>query len=110
MTFLYLNSDKMGSGDPALGSGLMIAFLKNLAASEVAVDLVGCVNDGVLLTSRGSDALDHLQALEAKGAIIATCGTCLDHLGIMEKLAIGVVGNMEQTVQVMGTADRIIRV
>ncbi len=110
MTFLYLNSDKMGSGDPVLGSSLMHSFLKNLATSDVAVDLVGCVNDGVLLTSQGSESLEHLQALEAKGATIATCGTCLEHLGIKDKLAIGMVGNMEQTVQVMGTADRIIRV
>jgi selenium metabolism protein YedF len=110
MTFLYLNSDKMGSGDPALGSKLMLAFLKNLAASQVEVDLVGCVNDGVQLTRKGSPALDHLKALEAKGATIASCGTCLEHLGIENELAIGVVGKMEQTIEVMATADRILRV
>ena len=110
MTFLYLNSDKMGDGDPALGSKLMLAFLKNLAASDTPVDLVGCVNDGIRLTSEGSAALPYLKELESRGAQIATCGTCLDHMGMQDRLAIGVVGNMEQTVQVMASADKIIRV
>ena len=110
MTFLYLNSDKMGDGDSALGSKLMLAFLKNLAASDTPVDLVGCVNDGIRLTSRDSEALPYLQELESRGAQIATCGTCLDHMGLQDRLAIGVVGNMEQTVQVMASADKIIRV
>ena len=110
MTFLYLNSDKMGDGDPALGSKLMLAFLKNLAASDTPVDLVGCVNDGIRLTSEGSEALPYLKELESRGAQIATCGTCLDHMGMQDRLAIGVVGNMEQTVQVMASADKIIRV
>jgi hypothetical protein len=88
----------------------MIAFLKNLAASDVAVDLVGCVNDGVRLTTEGSDAIPHLRILEDRGATVASCGTCLDHLELQNKLSIGIVGTMEQTVQIMATADKIIRV
>lgn len=109
MVLLYLNSDRMGQGDDVLGRKLLLALLKELAASDVQVDLVGCVNDGVRLTSKGSAALESLEALAAKGARIASCGTCLDHLGIREDLAIGEVGNMAQTVQVMATAERILR-
>jgi hypothetical protein len=50
-----------------------------------------------------------LRALEKKGARIATCGTCLDHLQRRDKLLIGLVGTMDMTIQVMATADRIIR-
>lgn len=108
MVFLYLNSDRMGQGDDALGRKVLLMFLKELAESDVTVDLVGCVNDGVLLTTTGSAALPSLQALAARGARIASCGTCLDHLGIREVLAIGEVGNMAQSVQVMAQADRVI--
>ena len=109
MTLLYLNSDQMGSGDPALGKKLLRIFLEKLAASDVQVDLVGCVNSGIYLTSEGSEVLDSLKKLQQKGARIATCGTCLDHLNLREKLQIGEVGTMDQTVQVMAIAERIIR-
>lgn len=109
MVFLYLNSDRMGQGDDALGRKLLLSFLEQLAASDVRVDLVGCVNNGVRLTTQGSAALESLQALQARGARIASCGTCLDHYGIRGALAIGEVGNMAQTVQVMAQADRVLR-
>jgi len=109
MTLLYLNSDQMGSGDPVLGKKLLKIFLEKLAASDVQVHLVGCVNSGIYLTSAGSEVLDSLKKLEEKGAHLATCGTCLDHLHLREKLQIGEIGAMDQTVQVMAMADRIIR-
>jgi selenium metabolism protein YedF len=109
MTFLYLNSDKMGEGDAELGRKLMKIFLAKLAESNVQVDLVGCVNNGIYLTTEGSEVLDSLKRLEQKGARIATCGTCLDHLNRREKLLIGEVGAMDQTIQVMAMADKIIR-
>lgn len=108
MTFLYLNSDRMGNGDDVLGRKLLRLFLEKLAASEVKVDFVGCVNHGVLLTTKGSEVLDSLRALEQRGARIASCGTCLDHFGLRDALEIGVVGGMPQTVELFATADRII--
>ena len=109
MVFLFLNSDRMGQGDDVLGRKLLLSFLEQLAVSDVAVDLVGCVNDGVRLTSKGSAALESLRTLEGRGARIASCGTCLDHLGIRDALALGEVGTMAQTVQVMAQAERILR-
>jgi selenium metabolism protein YedF len=110
MTFLYLNSDQMGTGDPELGRKLLIIFLEKLAASDAHIDMVGCVNNGINLTTDGSPVIDSLRLLEEKGARIASCGTCLDHFQRREKLIIGVVGTMDQTVQIMTTADRIIRI
>jgi selenium metabolism protein YedF len=109
MTLLYLSSDQMGQGDSTLGRKLLAVYLEKLAASDVQIDLIGCLNDGVRLTTEGSPVLDSLKALEARGARIASCGTCLDHLGIRDKLAIGEVGNMDMTVEVLATADRVIR-
>lgn len=31
MTFLYLNSDKMGEGDPQLGRKLLVVFFKKIS-------------------------------------------------------------------------------
>ncbi|MFC1536140.1 hypothetical protein ACFL4H_02080 [Candidatus Neomarinimicrobiota bacterium] len=46
MTFLYLNSDKMGEGDPVLGRTLLSIFFQKLAESNAKIDVVGCVNSG----------------------------------------------------------------
>ena len=109
MTFLYLSSDRMGSGDDALGRRLLEAFLEKLVASDRQVDLIGCVNGGVRLTTEGSTVIDSLQTLADRGARIATCATCLDHFGLRDRLLIGEVGTMEQSVQAMMSADRVIR-
>lgn len=109
MTFLYLNSDKMGEGDPQLGRKLLTIFLNKLADSDTKIDVVGGVNSGVYLTTEGSKVIDSMRKLEAKGAKIATCGTCLEHFNLEDKLLIGEVGTMDGTVEIMSIADRIIR-
>lgn len=109
MTFLYLCADTMGSGDPELGRKLLRKFLAELADSDARVDLVGCVNDGVRLTTSEGEALESLRKLEKRGARIASCGTCLDHLALRDALRIGEVGDMKGTVRVMASAERVIR-
>ncbi len=109
MKFLFLNSKLMGHGDEMLGEKLLAVFLKELAASDHQIDLIGCVNGAVSLTTQNGDALDSLKKLEAKGAKIASCGTCLDFYGLRDQLLIGSIGTMQQTVEIMNTADRVIR-
>jgi selenium metabolism protein YedF len=109
MTFLYLCSDQFGMGDPGLGRKLLEMYLEKLAHSDVKIDLVGCSNAGIFLTTEGSRVIESLRMLESKGARIATCGTCLDHYNLRDKLLIGEVGTMDMSVQALATADRIIR-
>ena len=109
MTFLYLSSDQMGQGDEILGRKLMKVFLEKLAASDTSIDVVGCVNGGVRLTTEGSEVIESLEVFQARGARIASCGTCLEHLGLSDKLLIGEVGSMETAVQVMAMADKVIK-
>jgi selenium metabolism protein YedF len=109
MTFLYLNSDCMGTGDPLLGKKLLKIFLEELANSDLQVDLIGCVNAGINLTTRGTEVLDSLLKLQDKGTRIASCGTCLDFHNKRGALLIGEIGTMAQTVQIMGQADKVIR-
>ena len=109
MIFLYLNKDTMGFGDPKLGGKLLISFLKNLVESDQRVDMIGCVNAGINLTTEAGEALELLKTLESRGTNIATCGTCLDYHNKRDKLRIGVVGSMPQMVEIIGKADKIIQ-
>lgn len=109
MTFLYLNKDTMGFGNPELGRKLLVSFLKNLVESEQKIDMIGCVNSGISLTTEAGEVLELLKILESRGTNIATCGTCLDYHGKRDKLLIGMVGSMPQMVEIIGKADKVIQ-
>lgn len=109
MTFLYLSSNQMGSGDKELGQKLLIKFLEQLADSDVKIDVVGCVNSAVFLSTTGSVVIESLKKLQQRGTKIASCGTCLDHYNLKKDLLIGEIGTMDQTVQIMNQADKVIR-
>ncbi|MCD6375490.1 MAG: sulfurtransferase-like selenium metabolism protein YedF [Caldisericaceae bacterium] len=109
MTFLYLNSDKMGDGPDDLGKKLLKSFLTELLEADVKIDLIGCINSAVYLTTEGSEVIDILRKFEQKGTKIATCGTCLDYHGLRDKLLIGEIGSMKMAVELMIKADKVIR-
>ena len=59
------------------------------------------------LTVQGSDVLDDLKKLESKGVQILVCGTCLNYFEIKDKLAVGIVSNMYDIVEIMSSAGRL---
>ena len=65
------------------------------------------VNTGVRLTTEGSEVLDDVRALESTGVQIPSCVTCLDYLGLADKLEVGRATNMNDTVDALMTADRV---
>jgi len=67
MTFLYLNSNKMGNGDDKLGEILIESFLEKLSNSDIKIDFIGCVNSGVKLTRQGSSDLSE------QGRVVEWC-------------------------------------
>ena len=50
-----------------------------------------------------------LETLEAMGVEILTCGTCLNHYGLTEKLQVGEVTNMYVITEKMMQADLIVK-
>ena len=101
-------SNKFGVGDDDLGAKLMINFIKTL--KEMGKDLwrLVFVNHGVTLATVDSAVLDELHELEASGVTILVCGTCLTHLDLMDKKAIGQTTNMLDIVTAMQLADKVI--
>ena len=60
------------------------------------------------LVCEGSPVLDRLRALEAKGVHLIICKTCLDMMGLADKVAVGVVGGMGDIVAAQWTADKVV--
>ena len=58
---------------------------------------------------RRSPTLEDLKFLEAQGAEILSCGTCLDFYGLTEKLKVGGITNMYVIAEKMQQAKLLIK-
>jgi len=88
----------------------MKAFLNTLHDSEPKPEKIMFINNGVKLTTEGSEVLDSLAALTADGVQIMSCGTCLNYYGILDKLKFGIAGNMYDIVNVLLEAGKVIKI
>ena len=108
-TAVVISSKYMGSGDDQLGAVLMKSFIFSLTQLEVLPKTVIFYNGGVHLSCEGSESLQDLKSLEAKGTEIISCGTCLNHYGLTEKLQVGRVTNMYEIAETMLKASSIVK-
>ena len=99
----------MGAGDDELGATLMKAFMFALTQQDELPAAILAYNGGVHLTVEGSPVLDDLKKLAEAGVEIFSCGTCLNHFGIADKLAVGEVTNMYVIVQKQLEAGVVVR-
>ena len=106
---VVLSADTMGDGDEKLGKKLMKAFIFALTNQDEVPDKVICYNRGAYLTTEDPDTIKDLKSLEEAGAVIMTCGTCLDFYGLKEKLQVGIISNMYDIVEAQMNASAIIR-
>ena len=106
---VVLSADHMGEGAEELGKILMKSFLYALTQQDELPDTILFYNGGAKLTCEGSESLEDLKDLAARGVEILTCGTCLNFYGITEKLQVGSVTNMYDIVERMSSADRVIK-
>ena len=103
-----IGQNTMGAGNDELGAILVKGFIYSLSELDTPPETMLFFNGGVKLTTEGSGAIADLKKLEAKGTVIASCGTCLDFYQLKEKLAVGNVTNMYAIVSAMAESGRLI--
>ena len=96
---VVVNSPYMGVGDEAFGKSLLKTFLYTLTEQDVLPQCVVFYNGGVPLVTEGSESLEDLQKLAQMGVPI----------GLTDKVAVGEITNMYRIVELMRTADRIVK-
>jgi selenium metabolism protein YedF len=106
---VLITSDLFGTGDERLGEILMKAFLNTLWDADTKPAKLLFINSAVKLTTEGSEVLDTLKLLEKDGVQVFSCGTCLEYYKLKEKLSVGNVTNMYDTVNSLLSADKIIK-
>lgn len=100
---IVFSADQMGRGNEELGQILLKGFVFALTQQEKVPELLLFYNHGAKLSCEDSPLLEDLKTLERLGSKIMTCGTCLDYLGIKEKLAIGSVTNLFEIAQIISS-------
>ena len=108
-TVVVISSSTMGIGDDVLGGILIKGFIFAISQRDTLPETILFYNGGVKMTCEGSPALEDLKSMEAKGVKILSCGTCLNHYGLTEKIQVGVIGNMYDIAEAMSTATLIIK-
>lgn len=106
---VVISSETMGEGDPVLGKTLLKGFIFALTQQDLLPQTILFYNGGAHLTCVGSASLEDLRSLEAQGVEILTCGTCLNHYQLTEKLAVGGVTNMYVIAEKMLQAASVIK-
>jgi selenium metabolism protein YedF len=106
---VYVSSEGMGRGDEELGAILMAVFLDTLSQLKGNLSHAIFLNAGAKLTVDGSGVLEQIRQLEQLGAKVLVCGTCLNHFGIKDQLAVGSISNMYEIIETLSKAGRIIR-
>jgi selenium metabolism protein YedF len=106
---VVVSSDKMGEGDPQLGTILMKGFLNALNEQPVLPTHVVFYNSGVRLVTHDSGVIGSLQELLANGVEILVCGTCIDFYDLKSKLAVGTISNMFIITETMARTGNIVK-
>lgn len=98
---LLLGSEGLGRGDDALGGLIMGNFLRTLSESPDKPKTIVCWNTAVRLVAEGSKVLEHLRRLEQTGVEILACQTCLNSLGLEDKVMVGRISGMHHFVDLL---------
>lgn len=106
---LLITCNKIGENEE-LGKILMEGFINTLPSATNKPQCILFMNEGVFLTTEGSPVLSALKQLEEMGVEIRSCGTCLDFYNLKDKLRVGVITNMYDTVEALTSGHIITKI
>jgi len=97
---VLIRGEGMGQGNDELGKLLLANFLRMLSEDKgKAPRMVFCLNHGVKIACQGSPMLAHLTKLVENGTNLLLCKTCLEYLNLMDQVAVGKVGGMNDFIR-----------
>ncbi len=105
---VYLGTNSMGTGDEELGRKLMRGFLRTWIDINPLPWRMVFINSGVKLTTIDEEAVDAVSVLADRGVEILSCGTCIEHFSLTDKLRVGRVTNMYEVIETLTAAARVI--
>ena len=107
-TILVITRNGMGSADQGLQHKLLDTYLRLLVENGLLPAAVCFYTEGVRLVVEGSPLLERLRKMEQEGVRLIICSTCLDYLGLTDKVRVGIVGGMPDIIEAQGKASKVI--
>lgn len=107
-TVILITANGMGRADPPLQQTLLTKYLSLLEHQEPPPETICFYADGVRLVIQESPVLALLRQLEARGVQLIACRTCLDYLGITDKVQVGRVAGMPDILDAQMRVDKVI--
>lgn len=109
-TVILVTNDGMGKSDTELQHILAAKYFQLLLDDGKLPAAICFYADGVKLVCDGSPALEPLRVLEAAGVRLVVCNTCLNHLNLADRRAVGLVGGMGDIIEAQWRADKVITI
>lgn len=106
-TVIVVNRYGLGStpGDDEFGVAMLKKFLHTLEKEPTKPRAICFYTEGVRSVVEGSPMLLSLGLLAGMGVRVVSCRTCLEQYGIVDEVAVGEVGGMDDIVKLMARAD-----
>lgn len=107
-TVLLFTRNGLGHAPDPLPQVLVTKYLSLLLESGDFPAKILFYTDGVRLACSGSPVLKQLQQLEAAGVEMVLCSTCLQFLGIVDQVQVGIVGGMGDILTALQLAPKVL--
>jgi sulfur relay (sulfurtransferase) complex TusBCD TusD component (DsrE family) len=107
-TVILITSNGMGKADETLQHTLIGKYTELLIQGGNLPSALCFYTDGVKLVCEGSPILEQLRLLEAKNVRLIVCSTCLNYLGLNEKVRVGIVGGMGDIIEAQIKSQKVI--
>jgi hypothetical protein len=107
-TVILITGQGMGRGDLPLQQTLIAKYLTLLMDLEPLPEALCFYTEGVRLVTEGSPVLAFLRQLDARGVQLIICKTCIEYLGITDKVRVGRIGGMTDILDAQMRADKVI--
>lgn len=100
----------VGADDIAFGQAMLGKFLGQLVAAPEKPSALCFYTEGVKAALDDSPVREALSSLESAGVPVLLCGTCIEHYGISDRIAVGEVADMPRIAGALGSAEKVVTI
>lgn len=104
---ILFNSERIGGGDPGLGSKMMRGFLKMLCKQDAKPHTLFFLGDSVKLVVNGSPVIEYLEQLLQDGVEVLACRAAIEWYELEDQLAVGKISSTGMLLQRMAELEVI---
>lgn len=105
---IMLSDDRLGVDEKNFGQKLLLSFLKALQHNRSKPRAIVLFNRAVLLCRQDSACCETLSLLQEQGVRVMACVESTDDYGISDDLGVGYIADMDNIVDLILTAWKVI--